>query len=97
MIAHAQAADVARSFLDRINEVILFPLITLLLAIALLVFLYGAFEYVMGAGNEEARNTGRRHLLFGIIGMLVMISAYTILFIAANTFGVDIYNPAPGF
>ncbi len=91
MIAHAQeAVFVAQSFLDRLNEAILFPLITLLLTVALVVFLWGGFQFVMGAGDPGARETGRQHLLWGIIGMLVMLSAYTILWIAAGTFGVDV-------
>ena len=90
MIAFAQADVVARSFLDRLNEVILFPLITLLLTVALVVFLYGCFLFIAGAGNDEARSRGKRHILWGIIGMLVMLSAYAILGIAANTFGIPV-------
>lgn len=98
MIAHAQeATDVARSFLAQLNDVIIFPLITLMMTIALVVFLYGAFQFVQGANNSQSREAGKRHLIFGIIGMLVMISAYTILYIATNTFGVDIPDTGVGF
>lgn len=91
MYAHAatEAQTQAREFLALVNEAILFPLITLMMAIALLVFLYGAFEYVRGANNENSRETGKRHLLYGTIGMLVMLSALSILTIAAATFGLD--------
>lgn len=81
---------VAQGFLDKINHAILFPLITLMLAVALLVFLYGGFEYVRGASSESEREKGQRHLFYGIIGMLVMISAYAILSIAAATFNLDL-------
>jgi len=91
MIAHAQAAEeVARGFLDRLNQVILFPLITLLMTIALVVFLYGCFQYIVNANNETGRSQGKQHILYGVIGMLVMISAYAILSIAANSFGIDV-------
>lgn len=76
--------------MDRINEVILFPLITFMMAVALLVFLYGAFQYVLGANNPQKRTEGSRHLMFGVIGMLVMLSAFSILWVAANTFGIDV-------
>jgi hypothetical protein len=93
MVAHAQdAVEVAQSFMDRINEVILYPLITLLLAVALLIFLWGAFQFVLGANNPSAREAGQKHILYGIIGMVVMVSAYAILWIAANTFGVSVPN-----
>ena len=71
---------------------ILYPLITLLLAVALMVFLYGGFEFIMGAAEPGKRQTGRQHILWGIVGMLVMVSAYSILYIAANTFNLTIPN-----
>jgi hypothetical protein len=89
MYAYAQTGqEIAGRLLERINDAIIFPLITLMMAVALLVFLYGAFEYVKGASNDGDRETGRRHLLYGIIGMLVMLSAYAILSIAAGTFNL---------
>lgn len=77
---------VAQGFLEALNQAILYPLITLMMAVALLVFLYGGFEYVKNSGSDEGRTTGQRHLLWGVVGMLVMISAYAILTIAAGTF-----------
>ena len=87
--AASEAQAVAQGFLAKINEAILFPLITLMMAIALLVFLYGAFEYVKNASNDGSREEGRRHLLYGTIGMLVMLSALALLTIAAGTFGLE--------
>lgn len=87
--AATQAQEVAQNFLAKLNEAILYPLITLMMALALLIFLYGAFKYVKGAANEADRETGRRHLLYGTIGMLVMLSALSILYIAAGTFELE--------
>ncbi len=91
MIAFAQEHIVyAQSFLDKIKAVILYPLISLMLGVAVVVFLWGIFEMVMHAENSEARSTGRTHMLAGIIGIVVMLSALTLLRIAANTFGVEV-------
>jgi hypothetical protein len=87
--AASEAQEVAQDFLGKINEAILFPLITLMMALALLIFLYGAFEYVKGASNDSDRETGKRHLLWGTIGMLVMLSAMSILYVAAGTFELE--------
>ena len=99
--ATTAAQEAAQGFLTKINEAILYPLITLMMAVALLIFLYGAFEYVRGAANDGDRETGRRHLLYGVIGMLVMLSALAILTIAAGTFDLDDelddYNVSGGF
>lgn len=87
--AASEAQVVAQGFLSKIEYVILFPLITLMMAVALLMFLYGAFEYVRGANDASERETGTRHLLYGTIGMLVMLSALAIFTIAAGTFGLE--------
>lgn len=91
MIVYADShTEAAQNLLIKIEEIILFPLITLMMAVAFLVFLYGAFEFVLHAGDESGRAKGKSHMLWGIIGLLVMVSAYAILTIATGTFGVEI-------
>ena len=90
MIAYAAAEDVARGFLATLNEVIVYPLITLMLTVALVVFLWGSFQFITNAGVPAKREEGRKHIMWGIIGMLIMVSAYAILGIAAGTFGLDV-------
>lgn len=92
IFAYAQEPHVtyAVSFVNKVKAAILYPLISLLFGIAFLVFLWGVFEMVKGATSEEARTTGKKHILFGVIGMLVMLSAFALLQIGANTAGVTI-------
>lgn len=78
----------AVSFVNTLNDVFIFPLIALLGAVALLVFMYGCLEYVLGAENPQARDTGRKHIVWGIVGLLIIISAYTILSIVLNSLGL---------
>ncbi len=88
LVAASAAALEAASFVDKVNNIILFPLIALLSGIAFLVFLYGCAVYIFNGGNDQAREDGKRHILYGIIGLVVMISAYGLLTIATNTFGL---------
>lgn len=76
----------ASSLVAQINNLIVFPLISLLLAVAVLVFVWGGFQYLFNADDPAARKQGQRHILFGLIGIVVMIAAYTILSIALRTF-----------
>ncbi len=80
----------ASSLLAKIQSAILFPLMSLMVGVALLVFLWGGFQYVVHADEDSGREEGKKHMLFGIIGLLVMLSAYAILKIAALTFGVQV-------
>lgn len=93
-----QAAQEAQRFVDTFNEVFVYPLIILLTAIALLVFVYGAFEYVAKSNNEQARAQGAKHMLFGVIGLFVMLSAFAIMRLFAASFGVEgvLEDPAAG-
>jgi hypothetical protein len=91
MIAYASShVAEAQRIVGRIESVILFPLMTFMLTLALLFFLWGAYEFVLHADSDSGRDTGKRHMLYGIIGMLVMVSAMAILKIAAGTFGVTV-------
>lgn len=92
MVAYAAAEHIeaAQSIVGRINSALLFPVLSFMLALALLYFLWGGYEFVLNAESESERDKGKRHMLYGIIGMLVMVSALAILRIAANTVGVDV-------
>jgi len=75
--------------LKKINELIINPVIVLCFAIALVVFLAGVFKYIKNASNEQARTEGGRHIVWGIVGMFIMIAVYGILHMITNTFGLD--------
>jgi len=91
MIAYAsEATAAAQTLVERINAVILFPLMTLLTSVAMVVFLWGAFQFVFRASDESARTTGKRHMIYGIIGLFVILTAYTLLNVAAGTFGISV-------
>jgi len=89
MGASQQAALEAMRFVIKFNQIILVPLIALLMGVAFLVFLYGAAEYIINAEDDGARATGRTHMLWGIIGLVVMVSALALLQIVAATFGLN--------
>ena len=93
MLVFAQdetAVAAAKSILARIEDAILFPVMSLLMAGAFLYFLYGAFQFVYGAADGEVRQEGKKHMLWGIIGLLIMVSALGLLRIAASTFGIEV-------
>jgi uncharacterized membrane protein YidH (DUF202 family) len=73
--------------LRKFNEIILNPVIVLMFAVAVLIFIYGIFEYVRNSDSEEARETGRRHMVWGIVGMFIMLSVFGIMSVIINTVG----------
>ncbi len=89
MDTKAAAIAEASSFVEKLNNIILFPLITLLSAVALLYFIYGCAVYILNADNDSAREEGKKHITYSIIGLVVMAAAFAILNIAAGTFGLN--------
>jgi hypothetical protein len=74
----------------RINAVIIDPLLALLFAAGLVVFLWGLVQFLMGlsAGSEKTEE-GKQHMLWGIVGMFIMVAAAAIIRIITNTFGFE--------
>lgn len=88
-IAYAQGATApVATFVGKVNRYITNPLITLMFAAALVYFLYGMFEFLMNAEDAEARETGKQHMLWGVVGMFIMLAAFAILHLIERTLGI---------
>ena len=74
-------------FLNKINRYILNPIIVLMFAVALLVFIWGVFQFISNATENSAREDGKRNMLWGIVGMFIMVSVYGIIRVILSTFG----------
>lgn len=72
-------------FILRLADVIINPLIRLLFAVALVVFLWGIIEYIKGAGSSDSREQGTRHIIWGLVGLFIMVSVYGIITLFKNT------------
>jgi len=78
-----------QNLIFNINQQIVNPLIGLLFAAGFVLFLYGVFKFIAGADNESDRETGKQHMVWGVIGMFIMISVFGIMGMIVNTFGID--------
>ena len=71
--------------IDSIQFLVINPLIGLLFALAFLMFLWGLAQFIINSDNEEGRTTGKTHMIWGIVGMFIMVGAYAIINILSNT------------
>jgi hypothetical protein len=74
-----------QSLMNSISKVIIDPLIVLLFSIAVVYFIYGLAQYLLSPDNEEVRKASKAHMLWGVIGMFIMVGAYGIINIIINT------------
>jgi len=88
LIQIANAAPVSPEVTRLVNNIlreIVNPVIALLVGIAVLVFIWGVFEFVRNAESSDERKTGGQHMLWGAIGLFIMVSAYGIMNLIIGT------------
>lgn len=75
----------------RVNQYILNPIIAFLFVLASILFVYGLVKFFLAAkeGGED-RETGKKHMVWGLVGMFIMISVFGIMRLIVNTFGIDL-------
>lgn len=73
--------------ISKVGAAIVNPVLGLLFAVALLVFVWGVFEMLWQYDSEDARKTGVQHMLWGVVGMTIMLSAWAIIEIVKATIG----------
>ncbi len=76
-----------QSLICKFNE-ILSSLLPLLIALGVVYFVWGVISFVI-ASDEEAKTTGRDRMIYGIIGLAVIIGLWGLVRIVTNTFGLN--------
>ena len=82
--------NIFSDFIGKVEQAIINPLITLLAIAAFTVFVWGVVDFIANAGNEETRQTGQQHILWGSSGLVIIFAAKAIVTIAANRVGVPV-------
>lgn len=70
----------------KINQ-ILKAIIPALIALGLIYFIWGVVRYVIG-GEEETKKKGREAMIYGIIGLAVIVGVWGLVNVITNTFGL---------
>lgn len=61
--------------------------------VALLLVIGGGLAMIIGAGNPQSQEKGRNAVSAGVLGFILVVSAYWIVQILEILFGVDLLNP----
>jgi hypothetical protein len=81
------ASQALQQVVTTLANTIVNPLLAVVFAGGLLLFVYGIVEFMSGMNAEDhtKQENGKRHMLWGIVGMFVMASTWSILKIIAGT------------
>ena len=92
LINVAYASETVDQFIDKVDKLIINPLILLLFALAIVFFLYGIFEFISNQENEEKKTQGKKHMIWGVIGITIMMGVFMIMNMILNTFNIQGIN-----
>jgi len=69
-------------------QAILNVLLPVLMLVGVVVFLWGVIKYITSSGDEEARKSARGYIIYGLIGIFIMVALWGIIQVAAQTLGI---------
>lgn len=90
-LAYAQPSD-----FSEVVEIIsgLFDLATPFLgAVALFLFFWGLAKFMRGGGDEDAVKDGKKLMLWGVLGMFMIVSVWAVVRMLVLSFGFNIGIP----
>jgi len=64
-------------------------IIPLIIGLAFLYFLWGVYTYVVRSASEEDKEKSRNTIIYGVIGLFVMLAAWGLVNVLINTFELE--------
>jgi len=83
----AQTGGTLIGLLCRFGQ-ILNAVVPVLIALAVVWFIWGVIMYLVG-DDEEAKKRGRNRIIYGIIGLVVIVGLWGLVNLLSNTFGLS--------
>ncbi|KND47232.1 MAG: hypothetical protein AB199_02265 [Parcubacteria bacterium C7867-004] len=76
-----------KEFVTKVQDAILTPIITLLALAAFVLFIWGVVQMLASAEDQEKRRTGQQHMIWGIIGLVIIFGTNAIISLIRATVG----------
>ncbi len=80
-------ADALGDLLNAIYAHIINPIIAFVFALATVYFIIGIVQFLANSGNETKQTEGKQHMLWGLIGMFIMVSVFGLMRLIIATVG----------
>ncbi len=77
------------AFIAKIVTLIIQPLVVLLLTAGVAYFIWGVAMYIFNSDSADERKKATQHLIWGVLGIVIMVGVIGILRIATATFGIQ--------
>ena len=90
MINYCDSINGLGGLLCKLHQVLNF-VVPVLIALGVVYFVWGVVQYVI-YDEEEAKKKGRDSMIYGIIGLAVIIGLWGLVYAVVNTFNLDNTN-----
>ena len=80
--------ETLQKFVGSVTKEIINPILAIIFALALAYFLWGLMTFMVSVGGSGTQEEGRQHMLWGVIGMTIMVGAFAIIQVGLATFGI---------
>jgi hypothetical protein len=81
--------------IGRIVTYLINPAILVLFTAGFFLFMWGIVQMLWGSKEGKVDDTYKSHMIWGMVGMLIMISVYGIIALLDNTFSLNTFNGGP--
>jgi multisubunit Na+/H+ antiporter MnhB subunit len=68
-------------------------IVPLLIGASILIFLYGLLTYILNSADEAKRKESISYISYGIIGLFVMVSVWSLAYMLTEFFGLSFGIP----
>lgn len=80
--------------ISKFGTYIVDPLLLVIFAAGFFMFMWGLLQFMVSVNAGEDTSDGKRHMIYGTLGMFIMVSVYGIISLLDSTFGLNISNPS---
>jgi hypothetical protein len=81
------------AFLNKVNAVVVNPIITLLFAISTVYFIFAIINLIQSSKDGKDLDKAKERVLYSIIGIFIMVSVYGIINFVISSIGA----PTPDY
>lgn len=92
LVSGAQQLTNVEAFFTSIGRIV-GVLLPIVVALALLAFFWGLAKFIFSAGNEEAKEEGKRIMIWGLVALFVMVSVWGLVTFIGDALNIDQGDP----